>query len=362
MKSSQQRRLLTILSILLFLLLLWVLTAVQLDPTAAESSRISLSLQPRFGEGEGGRSLASITLTIINDFVQDLQLSLYEPAAQERASNLTPTEPPRDSQAEPSQPPTEDPGAQEDTPTPTDFPQATATPVSSAPTSTPEKPTATSTEGAKVSAFTSTPDPTPTVEPDDDHKPELSGGTLDVPDGSTISCETMVDVSDLRVFDPAYSAGIDWVKLKYKIEGSSKGYQYSSPLSKTSGGWSDGEGSDWDALYKGDIEIEFEDAWALYAGPKALARVMLFTSATATPTSMPVATTSPSETPSPTLTPDPGPSATPTSPPSPTPTISATKTPTATPEIYTVQLWALAKDNDGNQGFLQLATYTMVCP
>lgn len=360
MRSSRQRRLLTALSILLFLLLLWVLTAVQLDPTAAQDSRISISLRPQFSPGEGGRSLASITLTIIGNFVEDLRLSLYDPGEEGQASQLTPepTATGPNSKDEPSQTPTEDADAPADTPVPTDTPQSVVTPDSFKPTSTPETSTPTPTEGADVSAVTSTPDPTPTDQPDDEHDPELSEGTLDVADGSTISCQQTVHVTDLRVFDPEYSAGIKWVKLKYKIQGSSVGYVYSDPLTKTSGGWANDTKTEWNALYKGSIEIEFEDGWALNGGPKALARVMLSSDETATPT--PTGTISTTASPTPTPTPDLTPSATPTS--TATKAPSPTPTPTPTSDSYTVELWALAEDNDGNPGYLQLATYTMVCP
>lgn len=73
MSSSKQRRLLLALALLLFLLLLWLLTAVHLEPTAAETPRISISLHPSFSsEGDGGQSLAAITLTLVSGFVQDL--------------------------------------------------------------------------------------------------------------------------------------------------------------------------------------------------------------------------------------------------------------------------------------------------
>ncbi len=359
--SEQQRRLLTALSLLLFLLLLWVLTAVQLEPTAAGPSRISISLQPRFSPTEGGQSLGAITLTIVGDVVKDLQLAIYDPGRREGGTQASPWTPaptatPENPEDDPSRTPT---GAQADTPVPADTPQPTATPKPTEPTHTPQSLTPTLTDGSDVSAFTST--PTATKKPDDNQDPKVSEGTLDVEDGSTISCQQTVHVSDLRVFDPEYSAGIKWVKLKYKIEGSSKGYVYSDhALELTSGGWTSSEETEWDGRYKGQIEIEFEEGWALHAGPKVLARAALSSDETATPTPTPDPSPTLSPTPTPTPTPDPEPSATPTS--TATKAPSPTPSPTPSSEPYTVELWAIAKDHDGNHGTIQLAAYTMTCP
>ena len=77
----------------------------------------------------------------------------------------------------------------------------------------------------------------------------------------------MVSIAGLHLVDAGPSSGINWVKLKYKILGpGSEGYQYSADLSpQVSGGWTDGEGSTWDATYDGSITIDFDSGYAAAA-------------------------------------------------------------------------------------------------
>jgi hypothetical protein len=100
------------------------------------------------------------------------------------------------------------------------------------------------------------PDPTPNGE--DGTAPILSGGVLSPPPGDLTVCEIDVAITDLEGADPAWSSGIEWVKLKYQVEGYSE-YIYSSPLNLKSGGPT-GEGG-WLGCYSGDVHIEINPEW-----------------------------------------------------------------------------------------------------
>ena len=311
--------------VLLVLVGLWILTALQLDPAAAGGSRISLSLRSGLGadySAQEGSLMGGLNLSIVSDIMQDLGMGADEAEAHagEMIAGLTTPVPTATAVNFAGDPP---PTA---TPTRTSVPTDTPTPTTTSTWTPSPRPT-------NTSKPTDTPKPTATSGPSDSKSPQISGGSLDVPDGSTISCTQTVNVTGLRVLDPDYSSGMDWVKLKYRILGSSVGYVYSGELTKTSGGWTS-PGSTWDAMYKGSITIDFSVGYANAAGSKVLARL----SSTDTPT--PTATAS----------------NTPTATPSPTPSL------TSTPGTYTVELYAIAQDNAGKTGHVLQATYTMNCP
>ncbi|MGH2620116.1 MAG: hypothetical protein ACRDHG_06035, partial [Anaerolineales bacterium] len=116
------------------------------------------------------------------------------------------------------------------------------------------------------------------------------------------------------VVDTGPSSGIKWVQLKYKILGpGSKDYQFSGDIGPPiSGDWTDGEGSSWDAYYKGDLTISFSDGYAFRTGGKLFFRPSLGR-------------------PSAVLTGDP----------------------------FTVEVWSIVEDNAGNQSFMLHGTYTL---
>jgi hypothetical protein len=63
-------------------------------------------------------------------------------------------------------------------------------------------------------------------------------------------------VSEVEIKDYAYSDGIEWVKIKYEVDGDPTIY-YSDPLVQTDGpGWSAGPGSTWHAFYGGSETID----------------------------------------------------------------------------------------------------------
>lgn len=321
MTPERNRRWIVIAAAMLIVVVgLWVLTALQLNPAAAGGSRISISLRSGLAADYAARAgglMGGLNLSIVSDVMQDLGMGAAEAEAHadEMAAELAqpvPTATALNFAGDP--PPTATPTADSpptNTPTPTPTFTWTATPR---PTDTPKP--------------TDTAKPAATDSPSDTKSPQHSGAVVSPSDGSTIGCTQMVDVTDLRVLDPDYSSGINWVKLKYKIVGSSTGYIYSDPLTRVSGGWTS-PGSTWDAVYQGSVKIDFNAAFAAYAGSKVHARLA-----------------DPSPTPTDTAT------ATPT----------ATLDPTATPSSYTVELYSISQDNDGNSGHVLEATYTMSCP
>ena len=114
---------------------------------------------------------------------------------------------------------------------------------------------------AAVASPESTPCELPTAEPtpqEDVDAPILSGGVLASPPGDLTVCEIDVAITDLEVLDPAWSSGIEFVKVKYLVEGYS-GYIYSDPFILKSGGPT-GDGG-WLGCYAGTIHIEIDPAW-----------------------------------------------------------------------------------------------------
>lgn len=319
--KKNRRWLLSAVLLLVFLVGLWILSALQLQPAAAGGSRISLSLRSGLAADYGAREgslLGSLNLSIVSDFMQDLGMAPAEAEAQadEMAAALAspvPSSTALNFQGDP--PPTL---------TPTATYTATSTP---APTSTPRS----------LPTRTDTPEPTDTAKPaatsgpKDDSSPKISGGNLSQSGGS-ISCNQTITVSDLRVLDPDYSSGIQYVKLKYSLDGGP--YVYSA-LSKTSGGWTS-PGSTWDAMYAGSITIS--DPVAAIDGSRKVAALPFLISDTDTP----VPTNTPTYTP--TATPDPTPTATPSS------------------NTYSVELYAIVRDNAGKTDHVHLSDYSMTCP
>lgn len=376
MSSSKQRRLLLALALLLFLLLLWLLTAVHLEPTAAETPRISISLHPSFSsEGDGGQSLAAITLTLVSGFVQDLGAGgpqvEAEPQPQPTQISLpTPFPSATDSEGDPSPSPT---ATETETPEPTNTATVTQTITPSAtgtgsPTATPS-PTSTSDKDAapaaptKTRSPTPTPTPAPTNTPGPTNTPSLTPSSTMTPSDtptpsetptptptdtpepsadttapsildysvsvtSSGTCELTVDITNFHVYDEAHSEGIDdgdfditgIVQAQYRREGGS--WQYSGQLTRYTGGFF-GPPWEWDAKYSGSFTITAGDLQATVPGGVHVLAKLVSQTATETPT----------------------PTATPTSTASPTPTPTFTPSPTPTPEPITVEVWLMARDD-----------------
>ena len=250
---------------------------------------------------EAGR-ITSLRISIITDLLKDLGFGGDDSRLLEGLDSPVPTATARNFHGDP-------PFTATVTPSPT----STATPPPTS-TSTPKPPT-------KTPKPTDTEEPEPTELPDDIVAPTLSGGTLS-PDLGTLlpTCEgNDIGITGLRVVDPGPSSGIAWVKLKYKILGpGTLDYQYSAEFGDpVSGGWIDGPGSTWDGYYKGDLTINFSDGYAFITGGKLFFRPLLNGLSEA-------------------LTIDP----------------------------FTVQVWSIAEDNAGNQGYVLHGTYSLPgsCP
>jgi hypothetical protein len=102
-------------------------------------------------------------------------------------------------------------------------------------------------------------DPIIPQEVEDTEPPELSGGDISPPPGDLEVCSITITVDNLRVVDPPISSGIEWVKLKYNVEGYTTDYIYSNPLTLCSGGWTDEGG--WYGCYGGSIVINIDPTW-----------------------------------------------------------------------------------------------------
>lgn len=340
--------------ILVASILIWVIAALQLDPAAAGGSRISLSLRSRLMadyRGEEPGQLGSLRLSIVSEILRDLGLGRNEAGDGSTAMSVAmltpvPTATALNFQGDP--PPTVTPS---DTPVPTktDTPEPTATDT--------PRPRPTSTEEEEDDAK-KTPKPAATSTPSgpsDTQKPQVLGITINIPDGSTISCTESLVVTNYHVRDPDYSSGITaagggFVKVKYEIDGSS--YVY-TPMTMLSGGGFIGPGQTWDATYSGTVNIDHDLVFgSSFGGGKALARPHLVglrngSTDTPTPTATHTLTPTSTHTPSPTATP----THTSTAIPSPTPTLSA----------HTVHVHTYIRDNSGNISHQPLATYTMMC-
>jgi hypothetical protein len=247
-------------AVFLVLLVIWVAAALQLMSASAQPQGflggLRSRLQANYAADEDGQPLGFLRVSIIEEALQDLGLSSAQIASRTTGlktamSKPVPTATPRSTQTKAPK-----------TATATPMPTETETPLpSTSPTRT-RRPTRTSTPTGATPTRTPRPDTAyPTLYPG-----YLSPGPSDVP-----GCSQTVSISNLHVIDPYPSRGIEWVKLKYLVEGASE-YYYSAPLSVTSGGWSNGAYSRWDAYYAGSITIVVNPSTMAYASQgKALA-------------------------------------------------------------------------------------------
>jgi hypothetical protein len=248
-------------SLFLFVLAIWILAALWAGTTFGATFPLLADLRSQifadYGSDIFGRTLKSLHLSILVEFTNDsgndtgsntdwtLAFQAPVPTATENGIRISATE----SSGNGDEPPVS-------SPTPTDVIQPTETfdpdppAATPAPTSTP-KPTK-----------TPVPTPSPSLEPtpklEDVEAPVLSGGILSPPAGPMSVCEIMLAVTDLEVEDYPWSSGMNWVRLKYQVDGYSD-YIYSPPLSLKSGGPT-GEGG-WLGCYSGEIHVEINPEW-----------------------------------------------------------------------------------------------------
>lgn len=258
-------------ALFLALLGLWVMAVLALQPAQAGPLSLRLDLRSRlradYSPDPLGQRIASLRLTIVDDVLRDLGLSPQAAEAEREAleaamSQPVPTATARDFAGSAPFTATASP-----TVTATDTPVATPTSI---PTRTPRPtrtPKPTETE----------PPPAPTSpSPGDTRAPEICAFDLDPDPGPLTACT--ISVTGIHIYDPGPSSGIDDsdVVLKYR-DPESGNYVYFSTR-RTSGGWTAGPGSAWDAWYEGvltlsDVEVGLLDTGSLHAVARLVERV-----------------------------------------------------------------------------------------
>ena len=265
MKDSGRRWLIAAVGLFVFLLVGWVLLALQLNSALAGplpfGPRLMSKLSADYRADEGGRSVALIALSILEPAMQALGLTEDEAAAAHESLELAMSQPVPTATAmdfDGAAPFTATPTITS-TPLPTNTPPPTAANTRRPPTKTP-KPTKTDTE---VPASTDTPSgPTATSVPPtatsvggtDTVNPSFQSIVLSPPPpGNMGSCS--IDVT-VVVFDPAFSSGIrdGDVMGRIQINPPSSPVNYHD-LNRSGGGFVSGPGSDWLATYSHDIDL-----------------------------------------------------------------------------------------------------------
>lgn len=256
-------RLAGILAVFAVLLVLWIVVALQLTGAAASPLGIPFSfnskLQADYGEDGKGSPMGSLRLAIVGDLMRDLGFSDPEADAHEEemaAAMKTPVPTATMLNFDGDPPFTA-------TPTHTFTPTKTSTPtVTPTPTATRTRvPTKTKTPTKTVVPATAGP-PTSTPMPFDSVAPTILSMTfLPTPGATLMTCS--LQITDMHVFDPAFSSGIPagTDKLKHSIPipptpspTPAAAYNFFT-LPLVSGGFVAGPGTDWDARYAGTITV-----------------------------------------------------------------------------------------------------------
>lgn len=259
------RRLLGAVAVFVVLFLIWLVTALNLDVAAAGPLGLPFNLRSRlladYSTDETGVRIGSLRLSIVDEALRDLGLSSRDAQDQRQGYEMVFGFPVPTATAlnfEGDLPYTA-------TPTRTAPPTLTSVPTATSTSTYTPRPTATRTPPPlSESEPTATPKPSKTSTPlgvgSDVAPPTVDAekAVIEPQPGSQVSCKVTIQVSGLRVIDPAYSSGIEWVRLKFRIQGLTD-YVYSEPLTKSSGGWTGEGGSTWDALYKGSLTIDLSE-------------------------------------------------------------------------------------------------------
>jgi hypothetical protein len=248
-------------SAFLFVLALWILAALWAGNTFGGTFPLLADLRSQifadYSSDIFGRTLKSLQLSILADFADesgndggssaDWTLAFQDPVptATQFGTGSGEEETPV-----------------EDTPPPVLKPTATGW---IAPTNTvqPDPPTSTPAPTSRPKPTkTPKPSPSPSLEPtpklEDVEAPVISGGILTPPSNDLTVCEITISVTELQVEDYPWSSGMNWVKLKYRVDGFSD-YIYSPALNLENGGPT-GEGG-WLGCYSGEIHIEIDPSW-----------------------------------------------------------------------------------------------------
>ncbi len=267
--------LLSAFSVFIIGLAIWVLAVLHVSIATAAPFGYRLDLRSQLYSDYKSDQLAQpiriLRLSIVREVLQDLGLSddsieARIASGQLDLEELVPTATALNFSGD--DPPTVTP-----IPTSTSKPAATKTlePTrASEPSKTPKSPKPSKTPGpSKTPKASKTPEPskTPTASdtpetPIDLEPPEIiikEEFIIAPEDGSNFeSCEFNIDIDKVYVSDPKPSSGLDWIKIKYEIEGHT-GLIYSDPLDIFCGGMN-GDGS-WYSGHRGSVEVEIEEDW-----------------------------------------------------------------------------------------------------
>jgi len=294
-RNTRRGWLAALLAFFLLLLVVWVVAVFQIIPAAAGGGQLGVALRSGLAADYGSEPIRRIVRSLRISVVADLMRDLGKSDAE--AGEAMHAMSVAMSSPVPTATARDFEGDDPYTPTPTKTPRPTETP----------EPTATRTHRPP----TRTPEPTETDRPrhhpsrtptpaggPDVFDPEIEGAgyTLDPAPGA-LGCSVEWTIENLEVFDPAPSSGIEWVELKYEVEDYT-GLIYSGNLTETCGDF-DVDGN-WVGCFAGSHELEIYDGWD---GEE-----------------------------------DHGPNEGPD---------------------FQIHLWAKAHDNEGNEGLLDLGSYTM---
>ena len=260
MKDSGRRWLIAAVGLFVFLLVGWVLLALQLNSALAGPLPFGPGLMSRlsadYRADEGGRSVALIALSILEPAMQALGLTEDEVAAAHESLELAMSQPVPTATAmdfDGAAPFTATPTTT-NMPLPTKTPTPTTTNTRRPPIRTPEptktdKPT--KTPGAPT-ATGAAPTATSIVGPDT-VDPEVGGYSVSPTPGLLDPGVCMISAT-VQITDagPSSGVGVGDVGMKYE-DPDGPGYIYSYNMSLVSGG-PDGFGG-WDATYSGSITI-----------------------------------------------------------------------------------------------------------
>lgn len=247
---------------ILFIVMVWVLTAVLLSSASADSGPFSFAVRSKlaadYGQEKSDGFLGVINLTIFSDVMRDLGMSpdeadehsdemkvaMDDPVPTATALNFegdAPWTPTRTATKIPTK-----------TLIPTDTPIPTFTPTRTRvltktliPTKKPTNPPNTVAPAATATAATAT-----ALGPVDSQAPNIGGLNLSPPAGTPSPGNTLttctIDVVNVSVFDPAFSSGVSSSDVHFKYDSPSIGWVVES-LNLLSGGFT--PGLDWDAQY-----------------------------------------------------------------------------------------------------------------
>jgi len=263
----EQKSLLASLLVFLAGLVVWMVVVSGLEPVFAAPGHVSADLNSQlsadYGQEETTGSFRMISLSIVQEVFKDLT----SPGAddEENAAALEEIEQSMQGQVQTATavnfagdpPPTL---TYTPRPTSTNTPRPTATP-SLTPTNT-KTPVPTATlEPTKEVKPTKTPkvkkdEAPPVVNPEDDLEISTDPENLHLEAVDGV-CTFDIVIDQVYVFDPEPSSGIDWVKMKYKVEGHTD-YLYSSALPLICGGY---DGEAWYSCHAGSVEVEIEKSW-----------------------------------------------------------------------------------------------------